>query len=332
MIEGYGLTEASPVTHANVPGHFRPGSIGLPMPDTRVRIADLDDPTIDVPAGQPGEMLLSGPQIMTGYFANPEQTAKVLVKDAAGVIWLRTGDVCRMDADGFFYVLDRKKDMIIRSGLKVYPIKVERVLRMHKNVVDVAVVGRVDPHHNEKVVAIITPTPSGDREALLVEELRHLCREHLAAYEVPQSFEFMDQLPRSALGKLLKRELREGPAVDVEATLLPDPAGAVPRSNQPVREFLEIDDLAELDDPLAGQSGAIVPSEPTEEKTVSPGATEPLKQPHLPRNSAESCRNVNRLESEYRRLDSHVDYKPAPAIPVKNGNGNGNGSSNRHDG
>jgi long-chain acyl-CoA synthetase len=229
VVEGYGLTEASPVTHAGLPNNLRAGSIGLPMPDTRVRIVDLEDTSRDVPVGEPGELLISGPQIMSGYFANPEQTHKVLLTDAHGDTWLRTGDVGRMDADGFFYLLDRKKDMIIRSGMKVFPVKVERVLRMHKHVKDVAVIGRPDPGHTESVIAVIAPAVRPEGEKLLTNEVRALCREHLAPYEVPQAFEFMEALPRSALGKLLKRELRKGPVATTESTVLPDPVGAIPR-------------------------------------------------------------------------------------------------------
>ncbi|HET6249992.1 MAG TPA: AMP-binding protein [Tepidisphaeraceae bacterium] len=230
VIEGYGLTEASPVTHAGLPNNdVRPGSIGVPLPDTRARIADLDDPTRDVAPGEPGELLINGPQIMTGYFANPEQTRRVLFTDAHGDIWLRTGDVARMDSDGFFYLLDRKKDMIIRAGMKVFPIKVERVLRTHKQVQDVAVIGRPDPVHTEAVVAVISPQPPMHEREKLAAELRLLCRQHLAPYEVPQVIEFVPALPRSALGKLLKRELRKGEIPAGEPAVLPDPAGAIPR-------------------------------------------------------------------------------------------------------
>jgi long-chain acyl-CoA synthetase len=217
VIEGYGLTEAAPVTHANPADRPRAGSIGLPMPDTKVRVVDLDDPTRNVGPNEPGEMLVSGPQVMHGYFANPEQTATALSRDVKGNVWLHTGDVVRYDEDGFFYVLDRKKDMIIRSGLKVYPAKVERVLRMHKRVADAAVIGRADLAHTELVVALVVVSPGENGQAKngheqLVDELRSLCREHLAAYEVPSQFEFVDALPRSPLGKLLRRELRDRPA------------------------------------------------------------------------------------------------------------------------
>lgn len=216
VIEGYGLTEAAPVTHANLPDQARAGSIGLPMADMKVRVVDLDDPSRDLGPNEPGEMLVSGPQVMRGYLANPEQTALALSRDDHGTVWLHTGDVVRYDSDGFFYVLDRKKDMIIRSGLKVYPAKVERVLRMHKRVADAAVIGRADRVHTEIVVALIVLTEGEDEEATnghdpLLDELRSLCREHLAPYEVPSEFEFVETLPRSALGKLLRRELRKPP-------------------------------------------------------------------------------------------------------------------------
>lgn len=216
VIEGYGLTEAAPVTHANLPDQARAGSIGLPMPDTKVRVIDLDDPTRDLGPNEPGEMLVSGPQVMHGYFASPEQTATALSRDVKGNVWLHTGDVVRYDEDGFFYVLDRKKDMIIRSGLKVYPAKVERVLRMHKRVADAAVIGRADRAHTENVVALVVVNPNENGQAKngheqLIDELRSLCREHLAPYEVPSAFEFVEALPRSPLGKLLRRELRDPP-------------------------------------------------------------------------------------------------------------------------
>jgi long-chain acyl-CoA synthetase len=182
-------------------------------------VADPDDPTRDVPQGEPGELLIAGPQIMSGYFANPQETAAAMFKDADGVTWLRSGDIVRMDADGYFYVIDRKKDMIIRSGLKVYPAKVERVLARHAAVADVAVIGRPDPVHTEVVTAMIVPKePQTDQQAL-IEQLKALCREHLSPYEVPMRFEFVSSIPRSLLGKALKKELRKLPPQEQ-----PDPA------------------------------------------------------------------------------------------------------------
>ena len=211
VVEGYGLTEASPVTHVNPPGDPRTGSIGLPMPDTRIRVVDLDNGPRDAKLGEAGEMWISGPQVMLGYFANPEETRKALFTDAKGAVWLRTGDIVRYDEDGFFYVLDRKKDMIIRSGLKVYPVKVENVLRSHEKVADVAVVGRADPVHTEVVVAYIVRRNASHDAGALAEELRCLCRKRLAVYEVPAVFEFTEEIPRSPLGKVLKNRLRAMP-------------------------------------------------------------------------------------------------------------------------
>src|SRR5258706_7151731 len=146
-------------------GKPRANSIGVPMPDTRVRIVDIDESHSgvavqwnsihDVAPGEPGEMLINGPQIMLGYFANPEQTKIALINDNEGNTWLRTGDIVRVDEEGFFHVLDRKKDMIIRSGLKVFPAKVEKVLKSHPQVVDAAVVGRAEPEQKEIVVALV---------------------------------------------------------------------------------------------------------------------------------------------------------------------------------
>jgi len=231
VLEGYGLTEASPVTHVNLRGQARANSIGLPMPDTRIRIVEIDESKSGVPVmwnsirdvapGEPGEMLINGPQIMLGYFANPEQTRIALINDNEGNTWLRTGDIVNVDEEGYFHVLDRKKDMIIRSGLKVFPAKVEKVLRSHPLVMDAAVIGRSDPRQTEIVVGVVVVTAPPekndkgqptDRNAYLekiTEELRALCREHLAPYEVPKQIEFADSLPRSPLGKLLKRELRK---------------------------------------------------------------------------------------------------------------------------
>jgi long-chain acyl-CoA synthetase len=178
------------------------------MPDTHCRIVDLEDGEHDAAPGEAGELLVAGPQIMSGYFGNPEETRRALWTDEHGRTWLRTGDVVRMEEDGFFQILDRKKDMIIHSGWKVYPGKVEKVLRAHARVADAAVIGRPDPTHTEEVVAFIVPDSSAPDHEALASELAALCREHLAPYEVPSTFQFADQIPRSALGKVLKKDLR----------------------------------------------------------------------------------------------------------------------------
>jgi long-chain acyl-CoA synthetase len=216
IVEGYGLTEAGPVTHVNLPGNPKAGAIGLPLPDTRCRVVDLETGKIDVPRGEAGELLISGPQVMSGYFANLKETERVLSKDEHGVTWLHTGDVVRVDEDGFFHVADRKKDMIIRSGLKVYPLKVETALKNQANVADAAVIGRPDSVHTEVVVAFIVKKNPEHDPAALRDELRSYCRAHLAPYEVPTEFEFIDAIPRSALGKVLKHQLRDRKPTDPE--------------------------------------------------------------------------------------------------------------------
>jgi long-chain acyl-CoA synthetase len=163
---------------------------------------------------------------MRGYYRNPEETQRILRGDDHGRTWLWTGDVARLDEDGFLQILDRKKDMIIRSGLKVYPGKVEQVLRTHPLVTDAAVIGRPDPLHTEAVVAIVVPAVSPLAEDALADELRALCRAHLAPYEVPTAVDFTERIPRSALGKVLKKELRRSE----EAVRTPAESGAVRRA------------------------------------------------------------------------------------------------------
>jgi long-chain acyl-CoA synthetase len=229
VIEGYGLSETSPVTHCNLPGKPRYGSIGLPMPDTMCRVVDLDEGVHDVPIGKPGELLVSGPQIMRGYFGNQAATHDVLVTDDDGRTWLHTGDVVRVDEDGFFQVLDRKKDMIIHSGLKVYPAKVEKLLTTHAQVADAAVIGEVDRVHTEEVVAFIVLKSTEMDRAAIEDELRQFCRQHLAPYEVPSRFEFTQIIPRSALGKVLKTKLRE----QLKRPTEPPPPSPAPRPQVP---------------------------------------------------------------------------------------------------
>jgi long-chain acyl-CoA synthetase len=221
VLEGYGLTEASPVTHANMPGRNRLGTIGVPLPDTFARIVQPDDPTQELAPGEPGELLISGPQVMVGYFGDPEQNRGVLSTDASGRTWLHTGDIATMDKDGYFRIVDRRKDMINCSGMKVYPSRVERVLLQHPAVKEAAVFGRADPAHTEQVVAaIVTKTPTQNSTALFAE-LTALCRKHLAPYEVPAVYEMLDSLPRSPLGKVLKTQLRKPP---MAATSSPEAA------------------------------------------------------------------------------------------------------------
>jgi long-chain acyl-CoA synthetase len=227
VLEGYGLTEASPVTHANMPGRNRLGTIGVPLPDTQAKIVQPDEPTRELPPGEPGEMLISGPQVMAGYFGDPEQNRGVLSTDPSGRTWLHTGDIATMDRDGYFRIVDRKKDMINCAGMKVYPSRVEQVLAQHEAVKESAVFGRFDPVHSEQVVAAIVPkTPVQNPEALFAQ-LKAYCRQHLAPYEVPHVFELFDALPRTPLGKVLKTQLRKQPPAPAPTpTRTPSPEAA----------------------------------------------------------------------------------------------------------
>ena len=201
LVEGYGLTEASPVTHANpIWEERREGSIGLPWPDTEAKIIDLETGE-PVPVGETGELVVRGPQVMKGYWNQPEATAETL-RDG----WLYTGDIVRMDEDGYFYVVDRKKDMIIAGGFNIYPREVEEVLFLHRGVKEAVAVGVPDTYRGETVKVYIVPK---DGYTLDESEITGFCRQHLAAYKVPRSIEFRNELPKSLVGKVLRRVLLE---------------------------------------------------------------------------------------------------------------------------
>ncbi|MDR7612346.1 MAG: long-chain fatty acid--CoA ligase [Armatimonadota bacterium] len=200
LVEGYGLTEASPVTHANpLFGTRKAGSIGIPFPDTDARI--LDDAGRTLPPGEVGELAVRGPQVMQGYWNRPDETAQVLREG-----WLLTGDMARMDEDGYFYIVDRKKEMIITGGLNVFPREVEEVLYTHPAVLEAAVVGTPDPYKGEVVKAFVVLRPGARATA---EEIIEHCRRHLAPFKVPRAVEFRPQLPKSLIGKILRRVLAE---------------------------------------------------------------------------------------------------------------------------
>lgn len=201
LVEGYGLTESSPVTHANFLWSKRVnGSIGVPWPDTDAKIVDMHT-WEEMPVGEVGEIAVKGPQVMKGYWNNPEETEHVL-KDG----WLLTGDLGYMDEDGYFYVVDRKKDMIIAGGYNIYPREVEEILYEHEGIQEAAVVGVPDSYRGETVKAFIVPKPNVE---LSEKELDRFCRKHLAAYKVPRIYEFHDELPKTAVGKILRRKLAE---------------------------------------------------------------------------------------------------------------------------
>jgi long-chain acyl-CoA synthetase len=201
LIEGYGLTEASPVTHCNpIWGYRKSGTIGLPLPDTDARIVDPDgwEP---LPAGVIGELIVRGPQVMAGYWNRPEDTEAAL-RDG----WLRTGDLGTMDAEGFFTILDRKKDLILAGGFNVYPREVEEVLFEHPAVKEASVLGVPDPYRGETVQAYIVLKDGWQVSEM---QLDRWCRERLASYKVPKRYEFRESLPLSLIGKVLRRKLRE---------------------------------------------------------------------------------------------------------------------------
>jgi long-chain acyl-CoA synthetase len=206
LIEGYGLTETSPLTHANPVQRAKAGSIGVPLPDTAARIVDADDGLEVLPVGEIGELILSGPQVMAGYWNKPEETDGVL-QDG----WLYTGDLARMDGDGYFHIVDRKKDVINAAGFKVWPREVEEALYNHPQVRGAAVTGIPDDYRGETVKAVVVLKEDhglGPDDAARQEIIAH-CRRELAAYKVPRVVELRDQLPVSAAGKVLRRLIRE---------------------------------------------------------------------------------------------------------------------------
>jgi long-chain acyl-CoA synthetase len=205
-VEGYGLTEAAPVTHGNPPfGDDRHGTVGLPYPGTMARIVDFETGKLDMPfAGdwtQPGEIIIKGPQIMKGYWNRPEETASQLRNG-----WLHTGDIGQMHRDGYFRVVDRLKDMIIRSGMNIYPAEVEAVLHEHPKVLEAQVIGIPDAARGELVKAFVVPR---DGVEVSEEEILVFCRRNMARYKVPAAVEIRAGLYHSAVGKPLRRALRE---------------------------------------------------------------------------------------------------------------------------
>ncbi|WP_010530143.1 long-chain-fatty-acid--CoA ligase [Lentibacillus jeotgali] len=202
VAEGFGLSEASPVTHRNpISGLQKPGSIGIPIPNTEAKIVDSVTGVEELEIEEVGELVVRGPQIMKGYWNMPEETTNVL-RDG----WLFTGDLAKMDADGFFYIVGRKKEMIIASGYNVYPVEVEDVIYTYPNVLEAAVIGVPDKYRGETIKAVVVPK---EGENLDGEELITYCRERLAAYKAPQSVEVVSELPKTTVGKILKRSLIE---------------------------------------------------------------------------------------------------------------------------
>lgn len=202
IVEGYGLTEASPVTHANLlwDGERKTGTIGIPWPDTLAEIRDLQTDA-PLPPGEKGELVIKGPQVMTGYWNREEETANTL-RDG----WLYTGDIGYMDEDGYFYIVDRKKDMIIASGFNIYPREIEEVLYEHPAIKEAACVGVPDEYRGETVKAYIVLK---EGYSVTEQQIDEFARKKLAAYKVPKIYEFRDELPKTTVGKILRRQLIE---------------------------------------------------------------------------------------------------------------------------
>lgn len=202
LIEGYGMTEVGPLTHANpVHGKRKIGSIGVPITDTDARIVSIEDGKTNLPVGQVGEICVRGPQLMQGYWNRPRETASV-IRDG----WLHTGDLGRMDEEGFFFVVDRMKEMIITGGFKIFPREVEEILFAHPKIKEAALVGIKDAQQGELPRVFIVLR---EDQALTADEVIAYCRAQLASYKVPKQVEFRAELPKSLVGKILKRKLVE---------------------------------------------------------------------------------------------------------------------------
>jgi long-chain acyl-CoA synthetase len=202
ILEGFGLTEASPVTHVNPKhGQRKVNHIGLPLPDTDCRIVSMDDPSVEMPAGEEGELAIRGPQVMRGYWNRPEET-----KDALRDGWLYTGDLAVMDDEGYFRIVGRKKEVIVAGGYNIYPDEIDEVLSSHPSVLECATIGIPDERRGEtpKSFVVLRPGATTTREEIL-----SWCRKNLAAYKVPKRLEFRAELPKNSVLKILRRELME---------------------------------------------------------------------------------------------------------------------------
>ena len=202
LVEGYGLSETSPIATGNpLYGKRKIGTIGLPVPETDIKLVDIDDPSKEVPAPGPGELCIKGPQVMQGYWNRPDETQEVL-RDG----WLYSGDIAEVDEDGFFKIVDRKKDMIIVGGFNVYPRDVEEILYQNSKVLEAAVIGKPNPRSGETVKAFIVLKPGQKMDN---DEIDKFMRENLTAYKVPKEYEFVADLPKTMVGKVLRRALIE---------------------------------------------------------------------------------------------------------------------------
>ena len=202
MCEVYGSTENSPIVSVTPwGGQIKPGTVGCPVPDTDVKIVDVETGETEMPTGETGEILIKGPQIMKGYYKKPAETAEVL-KDG----WFYSGDIGKFDKDGYLSIVDRKKDMIIAGGYNIYPLELDNVLFDHPKILEACTIGVPDTYRGETVKAFIVPKQG---ETLTEKEIIAYCKKNLAAYKVPKQIEFMEELPKSAVGKILRRKLKE---------------------------------------------------------------------------------------------------------------------------
>lgn len=202
ILEGYGLSESSPTTHSNPYfGTRKPGSVGIGLPSTDYKIVDLAEGEKELPYGEIGEIIIKGPQVMKGYWNMLEETEQTLRNG-----WLHTGDIAYMDEDGYLFIVDRKKDLIIASGYNVYPRDVEEILYEHPSVQEAVVVGIPDPYRGETVKAVVVLKEGQQCEE---EDLIAYCRKNIAAYKVPQVIEFRKELPKTNVGKILRRKIRD---------------------------------------------------------------------------------------------------------------------------
>ncbi len=207
LVEGYGLSEASPVTCANpIESTGKIGTIGVPVPNTDVKLVDIETGDKEVAMGEAGELCFRGPQVMKGYWNMPTETANVLRADENGEVWLHTGDIAAMDKDGYLKIMDRKKDMIIAGGFNIYPNEVEDVLYTHPDVLEAAVVGVPHKTRGEVAKAFIVLK---EGKTMTEAEMRAWCKENMRAYMVPKYVEFRDELPKTMVGKILRRQLLE---------------------------------------------------------------------------------------------------------------------------
>ena len=202
IVEGFGMTESTAmVTITPWRGVLKPGSVGVPIPNTEIKLVDVETGEKEVALGEEGEVVFRGPQMCHGYYNMPEETAQTLRNG-----WFHTGDIGTMDEDGYLYIVDRKKDMIIAGGFNIFPREIDEVLYEHPKVLEACTVGVPDEYRGETVKAFVVAKPG---ETITAEELDAFCRERLTPYKVPKKYEFMDELPKSAIGKVLRRELRD---------------------------------------------------------------------------------------------------------------------------